>query len=231
MNPELTLTRKERSAFRDASPIVAGYFTVSFVFGLMCINSGLPLWVPAVMSLVVYAGAAQFAFLALVTGGASVLTIVSTTFLINLRHMLMSLYLSEKFEKRRFSPSFKWLYGYGLTDESFAYHSTSIDKPETTPEYFVMFNTSCHLFWVLGALLGSLTAYYFESFITIDLSYALTAMMIFVLSSLANRLDKVIVMLASVAVMILLMMLMDSKLSIFIATFAGCGVGLCLKKR
>lgn len=32
--------------FAEASPVVAGYFTVSFVFGLMAVNAGLPMWLP-----------------------------------------------------------------------------------------------------------------------------------------------------------------------------------------
>jgi predicted branched-subunit amino acid permease len=74
--------------FAEASPVVAGYFTVSFVFGLMAVNAGLPVWLPVAMCLFVYAGASQFAALALISSGASLTTIILTTFLINARHML-----------------------------------------------------------------------------------------------------------------------------------------------
>ncbi len=218
-------------AIKDASPIVAGYFAVSFVFGLMCINQGLPVWLPTLISLVVYAGAAQFSFLALVSAEAGVLTVITTTLLINLRHMLMSVYMSEHFEKRGFSNKFKWLYGYGLTDESFAYHSVGINNDNMDQHYLTTFNLSCHLSWVMGSLFGTLTALYLNEVISFDLSYALVAMMIFVLVSLANTFEKVLVALSSIVVTVILMLLFSSYMNIFIATFIGCGVGICLKKK
>jgi len=217
-------------ALKDASPVVAGYFAVSFVFGLMCINQGLPMWLPTLMSLLVYAGAAQFSFLALISAEAGIITVVTTTLLINLRHMLMSVYMSEHFEKRGFSKKFKWIYGYGLTDESFAYHSVGINN-NIDQNYLTTFNASCHFSWVMGSLVGTLTAIYLNEVISFDLSYALVAMMIFVLVSLANSLEKILVALASITVMVGLTLLFNSYLNIFIATFIGCGVGVCLKKK
>lgn len=224
-------TESTALAFKDASPVVAGYFTVSMVFGLMCVNQGLPLWLPAFMSFLVYAGAAQFAFLALFTGGASVLTIITTTFLINLRHMLMSVCMSEHFEKKGFDKKFKWLYGYGLTDESFAFHSIGIEQLKMNHEYLAAFNIWCHLFWILGSLTGTVIAVFASDFIRFDLSFALKAMMVFVLVSLIDSLEKLIIASISIAVMVMLLLFSDSYFNLFIATFVGCGVGVCLKKR
>ena len=76
----LMVTHQPSRTFAEASPVVAGYFTVSFVFGLMAVNAGLPMWLPVAMCLFVYAGASQFAALALISSGASLTTIVLTTF-------------------------------------------------------------------------------------------------------------------------------------------------------
>jgi 4-azaleucine resistance transporter AzlC len=219
------------AAFKDASPIMAGYFTVSFVFGLMCVNQGLPIWLPTLMSLFVYAGAAQFSFLALASGGASLLTTVTITFLINLRHMLMSIYMSEIFEKKGFSKRFKWFYGFGLTDESFAYHSINANETSMSQTYLISFNGFCHLFWVLGSLIGTLSAIFMDDVITIDLSFALTAMMIYVLVSLVATYEKLIIALASITTMVALTLIYESYINLFISTFVGCGVGIWLKKK
>lgn len=217
-------------ALKDSFPIITGYFTVSFVFGISCVNLGLPLWFPVLMSLFVYAGAAQFSFLVLFSAGASILTMVVTTFLINLRHFLMSICMSNIFNKLAIKNKFKWLYGYGLTDESFAFHSALGDS-KLSHKYFLSFNLLCHASWVLGSFFGAWLATNADSIELVNLQYALTAMMIYVLVLLSNSKRKVIVGLASIISMIILSAIYESHFNIFIATFIGAGTGVWLKKK
>lgn len=218
-------------AVKDSFPIMVGYFTVSFVFGISCVNYGLPLWVAPLMSLFVYAGAAQFSFLALFTAGASITTIVLTTFLINLRHMLMSIYMSNKFNDDKLNRKFRWIYGHGLTDESFAFHSVLDEKNKIHYKYYISFNLACHFAWVVGAFLGSFTITYTKDFIVFNLEFALTAMMLYVLVVLINTNLKLFISILSIFVMILLNLIYESYLNVFIATFIGCGVGIWMKKK
>jgi 4-azaleucine resistance transporter AzlC len=218
--------------FAEASPVVAGYFTVSFVFGLMAVNAGLPLWLPVAMCLFVYAGASQFAALALISSGASLTTIVLTTFLINARHMLMSVYMAKALRALGLSRFERWCYASGLTDESFAFHSVKLGSgAPVSVRYQIGFNLFCHTSWVLGGLLGAVCAQYAAHLIKYQLDYALTAMMLYVLVSLCNTRNKLIAALAAVVCMGVLSLLGSSPFNVFIATFVGCGVGVCLTKR
>ncbi|AOE63335.1 AzlC family ABC transporter permease [Pseudomonas corrugata] len=218
--------------FAEASPVVAGYFTVSFVFGLMAVNAGLPLWLPVAMCLFVYAGASQFAALALISSGASLTTIVLTTFLINARHMLMSVYMAKALRALGLSRFERWCYASGLTDESFAFHSVKLGSgAPVSVRYLIGFNLFCHTSWVLGGLLGAVCAQYAAHLIKYQLDYALTAMMLYVLVSLCNTRNKLIAALAAVVCMGVLSLLGTSPFNVFIATFVGCGVGVCLTKR
>ncbi|QTH14635.1 AzlC family ABC transporter permease [Pseudomonas corrugata] len=218
--------------FAEASPVVAGYFTVSFVFGLMAVNAGLPLWLPVAMCLFVYAGASQFAALALISSGASLTTIVLTTFLINARHMLMSVYMAKALRALGLSRFERWCYASGLTDESFAFHSVKLGSGSpVSVRYLIGFNLFCHTSWVLGGLLGAVCAQYAAHLIKYQLDYALTAMMLYVLVSLCNTRNKLIAALAAVVCMGVLSLLGTSPFNVFIATFVGCGVGVCLTKR
>jgi 4-azaleucine resistance transporter AzlC len=227
------MVRPPRSrTFAEASPVVAGYFTVSFVFGLMAVNAGMPLWLPVAMCLFVYAGASQFAALALISSGASLTTIVLTTFLINARHMLMSVYMAKALQAMGLSRLERWCYAGGLTDESFAFHSVKLGKgAPVNVRYLIGFNLYCHTSWVLGGLLGAICAQYAAHLIKYQLDYALTAMMLYVLVSLCNTRNKLIAALAAVACMGALSMVGSSPFNVFIATFVGCGVGVCLTKR
>jgi hypothetical protein len=106
--------------------------------------------------LFVYAGASQFAALALISSGASLTTIVLTTFLINARHMLMSVYMAKALRALGLSRMERWAYAGGLTDESFAFHSVKLGTgAPVNIRYLIGFNLFCHTSWVLGGLLGA----------------------------------------------------------------------------
>nr|WP_275402869.1 AzlC family ABC transporter permease [Entomobacter blattae] len=210
---------------------MAGYFMVAFVFGVMCLNVGLPVWFAPAMCLFVYAGASQFAALALLTSGTTLIPILLSTFLINSRHMLMSMYMAKKISSIKMSGLKKSLYAFGLTDESFAMHSQRIENGlSTAASYLLSFNTFCHLAWIAGGLSGALASQYLKKFISFRLDYALTAMMLFVLVALCNTTGKRIVALVSIVTTIGINFIHVSPLNVFVATAIGCGVGICLKK-
>ncbi len=218
-----------RLSLQKASPIIAGYFVVSLVFGLTAVNQGLPAWIPILLSVIVYAGASQFAFLALVAIDASIFTIVVTTLLINLRHMLMSVYMSNVFSHIKISRKMKLWYGFGLTDESFATHSMMRKEVYFTPKFLVSFNSFCHVAWILGTVCGVITSIITNNLIPIKLDYALTAMMLYVLVSLINTRKKLIVAVVSIISMCSLNLMYESYLNIFIATAIGCVFALWTK--
>ena len=56
-----------------ALPIALGYFPIAFSFGVAATRAGLSAVEAFGLSLIIYAGAAQFLALALITGGAPVL--------------------------------------------------------------------------------------------------------------------------------------------------------------
>ncbi len=71
-----------------ALPIVMGYFPIAFAFGVAATGQGLSGLEAFGLSLIIYAGAAQFLALALITGGAPVAVAAFTLVAMNLRHVL-----------------------------------------------------------------------------------------------------------------------------------------------
>lgn len=104
-------------------PIALGYLPVSFTFGLMAVNGGLPLWLTVFISLSNLTSAGQFAGTSLILAHAGYLEIALTTFVINIRYMLMSLSLSQKLEKQITLPQ-RLVFGFGVTDETFSVASS-----------------------------------------------------------------------------------------------------------
>jgi len=70
-NRTLSRTALE-SAFEAGIPVLLGYTSIGFAFGLVLVGSGLPWWLSPLMALVVYAGAAQFMGIGLLVSGAGV---------------------------------------------------------------------------------------------------------------------------------------------------------------
>jgi len=67
-----------------------GYVPVGIAYGVMARQAGLNTWQTVLMSLTVYGGASEMMAAGMVAQGAAVLTIVLTTFILNLRHIIMS---------------------------------------------------------------------------------------------------------------------------------------------
>ena len=101
-----------------ALPIALGYFPIAFSFGVAATRAGLTGIEAFGLSLIIYAGAAQFLALALITGGAPVLVAAFTLVAMNVRHVLYGPALIK-----RVGPAARtrhaWAWAYGLTDEVF----------------------------------------------------------------------------------------------------------------
>ena len=82
---------------RDALPTALGYISIGLACGVVASPYLSPLEM-ALMSVLVYAGAAQFAMISLIAAHSSILNMALTVCLINLRNMLMSLHTSSDFK-------------------------------------------------------------------------------------------------------------------------------------
>jgi predicted branched-subunit amino acid permease len=58
---------------------------VGVAFGAISVGSGLPLWLPVLLSVLVFAGAAQFLFVGVVAAGGSPLAAAAAGVLVNVR--------------------------------------------------------------------------------------------------------------------------------------------------
>ena len=77
-------------------PVCFAYIAVSFTFGLVATQNGLPVWLATVISATNLTSAGQFAGVELIISMASYVEIALAVFVINARYMLMSLSLSQQ---------------------------------------------------------------------------------------------------------------------------------------
>lgn len=138
--------------FRDGIPICLGYIPIAFAFGMQAVESGLPVWAPVTISMTNLTSAGQFAGLTIILTGGAFFELAITTFIINIRYMLMSLALSQKLDPEMTTLQ-RCLVAFGNTDEIFAV-AIRQDGYLKLP-YLVGLILSPYLGWSLGTLLGA----------------------------------------------------------------------------
>lgn len=145
-----------KSAFlrglQNGVPICLGYLSVSFTFGMMCTEHGLPFWIAVLISMTNLTSAGQFAGTALIINGGSLLEIGITTFVINIRYLLMSLSLSQRIDSQLSIPK-RLVMSFGVTDEIFGVSMQS--KGQISAAYFIGLMTAPFWGWALGTLIGA----------------------------------------------------------------------------
>ncbi|EST29516.1 hypothetical protein N566_21960 [Streptomycetaceae bacterium MP113-05] len=77
----------DRRLARDIALICVADGFVGLSFGAITVSSGLPVWLPMLLSLVVFAGAAQFLFVGLIASGGNPVAAVIAGLLVNARHV------------------------------------------------------------------------------------------------------------------------------------------------
>ncbi|MBQ4442170.1 MAG: AzlC family ABC transporter permease [Bacteroidales bacterium] len=136
-------------------PICLGYIPVSFTFGLIAVKMGFNPLEATIISMTNMASAGQFAGIRLIEGGAPYIELVITTFVINLRYMLMSLSLSQKVASDM--PFYKRaIMAFCITDEVFAL--AAMEKDDVSFPFFGGLMTTPIAGWTLGTLLGAVAS-------------------------------------------------------------------------
>ncbi len=141
------------SSFLDgakaALPAGLGCIPVGISIGLLASQAGLTELEGIVMSVLVMAGASELMALQMMTSGASAITIIVGTFLVNLRHLVMS---SSVWSRIRDASLAQRLVGsFALCDESFAVFSLSSDH---SYECLLGANTLMFTFFVASTAVG-----------------------------------------------------------------------------
>ncbi len=152
MNANYTKREQFQYGFKRGLPITFGYLPVSFAFGLTAVKAGMHPLLAVLMSLTNLTSAGQFAGASLINAGATYLEIMLTTFVINIRYMLMSLSLSQKLDRSVTLPN-RLLFSFGITDETFAVASSE-DNDLTYP-YMMGLIIGPIFGWTLGTTLGA----------------------------------------------------------------------------
>jgi 4-azaleucine resistance transporter AzlC len=206
-----------------ALPVVMGYLPIGFAYGVLAVNAGLTVFEAVSMSVMVYAGSAQLMAVSLFEAGINPFAIVATTFIVNLRHLLMSASLAPHMQTWRKAEVAA--FAFELTDESFGVHSLRFERGENQPGTTLGINLICQLSWVAGTLLGTLAGGLITDVKPYALDYALPAMFIALLVLQVKSKLHLLVACAAGVLSIAVWMLGVTQWNVLLATLAAATIG------
>jgi 4-azaleucine resistance transporter AzlC len=191
----------ERSEFKEGLysgiGIAIGYFPAALTFGLLAKSAELSLLETMSLSIFVFAGAAQYMALNLIAIGTGIFEIVLTTFILNIRHFLMSAALNEKAEEE--ATWKKATYAFGVTDETFSVAAMRDEKINAA--YMAGLIIISYSSWVISSGLGYIAGNLLPQVVQESMGVALYAMFIGLLVPSLKTSTKAIILAAAAALL------------------------------
>ncbi|MDM5231869.1 AzlC family ABC transporter permease [Lysinibacillus pakistanensis] len=220
---------------KDCIPTLLGYISIGLAFGVVGSASGLSVLEIALLTILIYAGSAQFIFCALLLTNSPASAIIVTIFVVNLRHLLMSLTIAPHFT--RYSMLRNVGFGTLLTDETFG---VAVTKQMQTGKLYGKWmdglNITAYLFWILSCVAGAFLGQWVANPEKWGLDFALIAMfvalLVLQLSSVGK--NKIMHYLMLIGYMIVIMYglsyLVPSHVAVLLATVIVATIGVVTDK-
>ncbi|MET3687218.1 4-azaleucine resistance transporter AzlC [Priestia megaterium] len=224
-----------RQGAKDCIPTLLGYISIGLAAGVVGVSSHLSVMEVALLSALVYAGAAQFIICALMVANSSISAIILTTFIVNLRHFLLSATVAPKFTKYSLLKNV----GIGalLTDESFGVSSSKITKGEPINDRWMNgLNITAYVSWIIACTAGAIFGHLLSNPEAFGFDFALTAMFLALLvlqieSVLPSKLNHYLRLILYMAItMIVLSFFVPSHVAVLISTIIVATIGVVTDK-
>ncbi|MBM9520096.1 AzlC family ABC transporter permease [Desulforhopalus vacuolatus] len=213
-------------------PIILSYIPVGFTYGVLAHKAGISDINVILMSMLVFAGSGQFIAVGMMAGGAGALAVILTTFVVNLRHLLMAASLSPWMAQ--WSRPLLVLFSADITDETFAMNSAKAVELNDCKAEALSLNITAHSSWVLGGALGALASGLISDVRPLGLDFALAGMFI---GLIVLQVDSTVKVLTAICAGILGTVLYACGLQEFyiiiatvVAATFGLGVELWIKR-
>ncbi|WP_034293717.1 MULTISPECIES: AzlC family ABC transporter permease [Bacillus] len=228
---ELEETNPFLQGVKDCIPTLIGYISIGLAAGIVAAASHLSVLEMALMSILVYAGASQFIICALLVAGSPISVIILTVFIVNLRHLLLSMALAPQFTK--YSVLKNVGFATLLTDESFGVAANKVAQGEKLNDHWMNgLNITAYLSWIVSCVIGTLFGKWISNPEVFGLDFALTAMFIalLVLQLQSVKKTKLYFYLSLVLYMIIAMvifcMFVPSHVAVILSTILVATIGV-----
>ncbi|HWV11269.1 MAG TPA: AzlC family ABC transporter permease [Pseudomonas sp.] len=227
----MTRSHEFTQGARDMVPMLLGAIPFGIIFGSLAGAAGLTPWQTLGMSLLVFAGSAQFIAISLLGAGVGLAVLLLTTFVVNLRHALYSASLQpyvRHLPKRWRMPLAFW-----LTDEAYAVVVHRYAETDASPNkhwYFLGAALAMYVNWQLCTLVGVVFGQSVPNLGAWGLDFAMLATFIGIVVPMLRNSPQIAAALVAAAVALACHAL-PYKLGLLAAAFSGIVVGVLLERR
>jgi 4-azaleucine resistance transporter AzlC len=198
---------------------------IALLFGALGVGKGLSILEAGLMSILVFAGGAQFAALELWTYPVPILALVFSTLLINARHVLMGASLAPKI--RGFSLAQRLVGAWALTDEAWALAERRALQRRLTPAYWFAVSATLPVVWIVATFLGAWLGSFLGDPARLGADFAFTALFIGLIAGLWRGRATAITVAVSGAAAALAYVLLGPPWHVAIGAFAGIAAAWC----
>ena len=179
-------------------PVLGTTLLVGTTFGVVARQSGLEPVEIVAMSLLVFAGASQFAMVQLFSQAAPTPVVIASVLFINLRHLLMATSLRPQLQ--RLSLARRLFAAFFLTDESFAMGTGHFRRGGRSLAYYFTFAIALFFLWNVATVIGIFVGAAIGDPRRLGVDFAITATFIgIVVLAIRHRADVIIAIVAALA--------------------------------
>lgn len=215
---------------RAFAPLSVGIVPFALIAGITAVDAGLSPLQAAGMSVVVFAGASQLAIIELLGKDASLVIVVLTAVVINLRMMMYSASIAPYF--REVSAVRRWLGAYVLTDQAYALSVADFRGSDRSARGRIAFYfgaaAGLWLIWQAGTVVGVLLGATVPAGLSLEFAVPLTFMALLFPAIEGRPTAAAAVVGATVAVVAAPL---PFNLGLLTAACAGIGVGVFVEHR
>lgn len=173
------------------------------------------------MSFLVYAGAGQIIAASMVLNGATLMAIILTNFVVNLRYFVMSTCVLNKVEESNLPLNI--FAGHMTVDESFAMFSLS---EESSIWYFIGISFIAWMGWCLGAAIGVFTLDLLPVIVTNSFNISLYALFVAILVPSIKESKQIAFLVLITAIVNVVLSQLIGTWSLIVATLIGAAIGM-----
>ena len=209
---------------RAGIPVILGFVPVGIAYAIMARQAGFSAFETVFMSIAVFAGASQMMAVGMYVQGASIIAMILATFILNLRHLIMSTCVVNRMKNE--PTKRKLLATFGVTDESFAIFTTE-KKENCSGLYFLGLITVTYSSWIAGSAIGAIASDFLPAIVTASLGIALYAMFIGILiPNLTHNLKLGLLVVLTAVCNSILTQLMASSWALILSTLVCAAIGV-----
>lgn len=206
---------------KNSVPITLGYVPMGIGYAAIALKAGMNPFQTILFSVFVYAGAGEIIGATMLLNGASILAIILTNFVVNLRYMVMNTVIYNKAKDS--STALNILSSHLAVDEAFAVFSLMNESSIWT---YIGIAFAAYLSWICGAIIGVLLLDILPIIVTNSFNISLYALFVAILVPSIKESRQIGLLVLITAVLNIILQYFIGNWSLIVSTLIAAFIGV-----